>query len=405
MLKFNEAVGRVLIGDPKIADVVPLGDHTIYVLGKAAGTSSLTVLPPGENARPIAAMDLHVGFDVDSLERGLRDTMPGEDIHVSVQGDGLMLAGLVSSSAVAARAVELAEHYAPKNVINLLSVRAAEQVMLQVQVAEVKRSVLRQLGITNVNAQWVNNGALGPLPTLTTDPNALLNLGLQAFIGKNVSLNALLTALESKGYATVLAEPTLTALSGQTAVFFAGGEYPVPVPQIQGVGQTTITIDFKPYGVSVGFTPTVTGDTINLAVSPEVSALDPANSVNLQGYKIPGITTRRAKTTVELRNGQSFAIAGLIQRDFTDTLRGLPGAASLPVFGALFRSTSFENDESEVVIIVTAHLAQPTERKNLRLPTDNSEAPTGAQLSFTSAIDNPRPAAPAGSAPSQGPLK
>jgi pilus assembly protein CpaC len=166
-----------------------------------------------------------------------------------------------------------------------------------------------------------------------------------------------------------------------------------------------ITVDYKQYGVSVSFTPTVYGDAINLLVSPEVSALDKENSVVLQGFRIPGITTRRAKTTVELRNGESFAIAGLIRRDFSDSLRGVPGAASLPVFGALFRSTAYQNNETEVVIIVTAHLAAPTSRANLLLPTDTREAPSVGELLLSNTVDKPRAPVRTGSTPSQGPLQ
>ncbi|MDB5448760.1 MAG: pilus assembly protein CpaC, partial [Phenylobacterium sp.] len=289
-------------------------------------------------------------------------------------------------------------------VVNLMGVRGPEQVMLSVHVAEVQRSALRQLGITQIQGAWSDAGAIA-LPELILNPDALVNMGLSTMIGRNVTLQGLFNALETKGYASMLAEPTLTALSGETAVFFAGGEFPVPVPQLQGGGQALITIDYKQYGVSVGFTPTVYGDTINLLVSPEVSALDKENSVVLQGFRIPGITTRRAKTTVELKNGQSFAIAGLIRRDFSDSLRGIPGAASLPLFGALFRSTAYQNNETEVVIIVTAHLAKPTDRTNLLLPTDTREAPSVGELLLTNTVDKPRAPARAGSAPGQGPMQ
>lgn len=397
ILKFAQPIGRVMLGDPKVADVVPLGERTLYVLGKSAGASSLTVLPAGDGTRPIAAMDLHVGFDVDALKRGLTQVIPGEPITASLQGDAVVLSGLVSSSAVAARAQALAEHYAPDKVVNLMSVRGPEQVMLQVHVAEVQRSVARQLGLTQLQGGFNDAGTV-TLPQITLNPNAFANLGLSTMIGKNITLQGLFEALESKGYASVLAEPTLTALSGETAVFFAGGEFPVPVPQLGAPGQSQITVDYKQYGVSVGFTPTVYGDTINLVVAPEVSALDKSNSVTLQGFNIPGITTRRAKTTVEVRDGQSFAIAGLIRREFSDTLRGLPGAGSIPILGALFRSTAYQNNETEVVIIVTAHLAKPTDRRNLILPTDTRVAPSPGELFLTSTTDKPKP----GVAPAQG---
>ncbi|RAK52536.1 type II and III secretion system protein family protein [Phenylobacterium deserti] len=391
ILRFNQTVGRVMVSDPKVADVVPLSDKTIYVLAKAQGATSLLVMPSGETGRPIAAMDLRVGYDLEALNRAFTEIMPGEPVTVSSEGDGLVLSGTVSSSAVAARAAALAERYAPQKVLNLMSVRAAEQVMLSVHVAEVKRSVLKQLGVTNVTGAWSDTGVWDLAP-LVTNPDAVANILGAGEIGSNFTVQGLFEALERKGFASTLAEPKLTALSGETATFFAGGEFPVPVPQMQGVGQVLLTVEYKPYGVSVGFTPTVHGETINLLVSPEVSALDRDNSVQLQGFRVPGITTRRAKTTVELRNGQSFAIGGLIRREFSDSMRGLPGAASLPIFGALFRSTAYENNESEVVIIVTAHLAKPTDRKNLILPTDTAGAPSGAELLLTSTTDHPKTA-------------
>ncbi|WP_374471716.1 type II and III secretion system protein family protein [Phenylobacterium sp.] len=389
VLRFQRPIGRVMLGDPKVADVIPLGAHTLYVLGKAPGASSLTVFAAGDGARPAATMDLRVGFDVVGLTRALAGVLPGEAIDVRAEGDGLILSGDVSSSAAAARAVALAERYAPEKVVNLLAVRGPEQVMLSVHVAEVQRSALRQLGIQSLTGAWSDISPIA-LPGVDLDPGAVANLFGRAGIGENITLQALFTALESRGFASTLAEPTLIALSGETAVFFAGGEFPVPVPQLGGPGQTQITVEYKPYGVSVGFTPTVYGETINLLVSPEVSALDRENSVVLQGFRIPGITTRRAKTTVELRNGESFAIAGLIKRDFSDSLRGLPGASNLPVLGALFRSTSFQNNETEVVIIVTAHLAKPGTRRDFLLPTDTRQAPSAAEQLLTPNVDKPR---------------
>lgn len=387
ILKFNQPIGRVLLGDPKIGDVVPLSDRTLYVMGRAAGMTNLTVMR-GDSATPIATLDLRVGYDVDGLKRALSELMPGEPLEVSARGDGLVVTGLASSSVVAARAAALAEHYAPEKVVNLMSVRGAEQVMLSVHVAEVQRSALKQLGITSLQGFWDDTGGAFTLPPFTANPDAVLNLFGHTTLG-NFTVEGLFNALESKGYATTLAEPRLTALSGETAVFFAGGEIPVPVPQLASTGQSQITIDYKPYGVSVGFTPTVVGDTINLVVAPEVSALDRENAVVLQGFRVPALTTRRAKTTVELKNGQSFAIAGLIKKDFSDTLKGLPGIQNVPVLGALFRSTSFQNNETEVVIIVTVHLARPTTRQNLLLPTETSKAPAEAELFLLPNTDKP----------------
>ncbi|CAN7382368.1 pilus assembly protein N-terminal domain-containing protein [Phenylobacterium sp. LjRoot225] len=388
ILRFTRPIGQVMVGNPKVGDVIPLGDRTLYVLGKGQGATSLTVMPRGGGA-PLATLDLRVGYDVDNIRRAMRQVLPGETLDVASHGDGVVLTGVLASSAAAARAASIAEQYAPGHVVNLTSIRGAEQVMLSVRVAEVQRTALQQLGLNNINALWDKTGSLTfAAPILNTD--AVLNL-----IGRSTSgdwtFQTLFDALEKKGFASTLAEPNLVALSGETAVFFAGGEFPIPVPQAGVGGANTITIEYKQYGVSIGFTPTVFGDTINLAIAPEVSALDPANSIVLQGFRIPGITTRRAKTTVELRNGQSFAIAGLIRREFSDNMRGLPGASRMPVFGALFRSTGYQNNETEVVIIVTAHLAKPTDGRNLLAPTDVTQGPSGASLYLSGSTDRPVP--------------
>jgi pilus assembly protein CpaC len=405
ILRFAQPIGRVMVGNPKVADVIPLGERTLYVLGKTTGPSSLTVMARAGGV-PLATMDVRVGFDVANIGRSIHEVMPGEPVEATARGEGVVLTGALSSSAAAARAAAIAEQYAPGHVVNLTTIRTAEQVMLSVRVAEVSRTAMQQLGLNNFSALWDTTGALTLAPPVLNQ-DAVANL-----IGKATSgdwtFQALFDALEQRGFASTLAEPNLVALSGETAVFFAGGEYPIPVPQT-GLSSNTITIEYKQYGVSVGFTPTVVGDTINLAVAPEVSALDPANSVVLQGFKIPALTTRRAKTTVELRNGQSFAIAGLLRREFTDGMKGIPGAQRAPVLGALFRSTSYQNNETEVVIIVTAHLAKPTTRQNLLAPTDLRQAPGEAELYTSGQLDKPlapppsRPAASVAQPPAAEP--
>jgi pilus assembly protein CpaC len=402
ILRFNRPVGQVMVGNAKVGDVIPLGERTLYVIGKSPGPTSLTVMPRGGGA-PLATLDVRVGYDVDNIRRATHEIMPNEALAVSARGDGIVLTGALSSSAAVAQAASIAEQYAPGHVVNLTTVRAAEQVMLSVRVAEVQRSALQQLGLKNFDALWDTTGAIKLLPPVT-DPAAVANLIGRTMAGKNWTFQALFDALETHGFSSTLAEPNLVALSGQTAVFFAGGEFPVPIPQT-GLNSNTITIEYKQYGVSIGFTPTVVGDTINLVVAPEVSALDQANAVVLQGFRIPALTTRRAKTTVELRNGQSFAIAGLISRDFTDNLNGIPGIQRTPLFGALFRSTAYQNNESEVVIIVTAHLARPTHPDNLIAPTDVRMGPSEPELYVTGATDVPIvPGKPQASLPAPQPL-
>jgi pilus assembly protein CpaC len=204
------------------------------------------------------------------------------------------------------------------------------------------------------------------------------------------TIDLLFDALEEKGVVKTLAEPNLIALSGDTASFLAGGEFPVPVAQNTDEGQSTITIEFKEFGVALAFTPTVLDDgLINVIVSPEVSRIDPTNAVIIQGFEIPGLTTRRATTTVELRDGQSFAIAGLIQSDFQDTVRQFPLLGDVPVLGALTRSSDFQNQQTELVIIVTPHLVQPAPGGSLVTPADNFVPPSDSDIWLFGRIESP----------------
>jgi pilus assembly protein CpaC len=392
ILRFDEPVGRVFLGDASIADVIPLTDRSLYLLGKKAGSSSLTIMRRGERATPMATYSIQVGIDTIGLKRTLHDIMPGEDIDVRLAGDGAVLSGAVSSSEAAARAMSIAARFAGDKVVNSMTIRQAEQVMLEVRVSEVQRNQLSAMGLST-NVLWQNSGDSAQLLSGIVNPDAFALLS-GAGVSGNYTISAVLDALEQRGAVTTLARPTLVALSGQTANFFAGGEFPIPVASTDAGNLRQVTIEFKQFGVAVAFTPTVIGDTINLHVAPEVSALDRNNAIRLFGTEIPALTTRRAQTTVELRDGQSFAIAGLIRRDFTDNIDGIPGASRMPVLGALFRSTRFERQESEVVMIVTAHRAHPTTLDQLTTPTDLFNAPSQFQLFWGGQIEGSAPQHP-----------
>jgi pilus assembly protein CpaC len=378
ILRFDRPVGRVYLGNSEVADVIALSDRSIYVLGKHAGSSSLTIMERGQRSTPMATYTVHVGVDAIGLRRTLHEVMPSEEIEVRLAGDGLVLSGAASSSAAAQRATSIAERFAAERVVNSMTIAAAEQVMLEVRVAEVQRNELTAMGLST-NVLWASGANAASLLSGIVNPDAFALLSGIGVTG-DYTISAVLDALERRGVVTTLAQPTLVALSGETANFFAGGEFPIPVAASGDSNDRRITIEFKQFGVAVAFTPTVVGDTINLAVAPEVSALDRNNSIRLFGTEIPALTTRRAQTTVELRSGQSFAIAGLIRRDFTDNASGIPGVSRMPVLGALFRSTRFERQESEVVIIVTARRAEPTTMDELSLPTDLFSAPSQFQL-------------------------
>ncbi|WP_426265771.1 type II and III secretion system protein family protein [Sphingomonas sp. LHG3443-2] len=394
VLRTDRPFAKALIGNPEIADVLPLTSSSLYVLGKKAGTTSLTLYD--RNNSLIAVMDVAVGPDVLGLRRQLAELVPESQIGARLSNESIVLEGIVPSGPAADRAVQLASTYAPGKVVNLLSVGSSQQVMLEVRFSEVKRSALQQIGIgTFVGSDAgklqgaIGGGAglvgAGP-PTLgaITDSFGIISRTFRAF-GSNFNLT--LDALERKGAITTLAEPTLIALSGETANFLAGGEFPIPTVQGNGGGGTdsnsgrAITVEFKPFGVSLAFTPTVLADgVINLVVAPEVSSIDPSASVIINGLRVPGLQTRRAKSVVELRDGESFAMAGLIRKDFQDTIRQVPLLGSLPIIGTLFRSTGFQREETELVIIVTPRLVRPVRPDQLRAPTDRVQPPAPADL-------------------------
>ena len=253
----------------------------------------------------------------------------------------------------------------------------------------------------------ITDPVTGATSTTTSPGNGILALGAitssfgiftRAFRALGTNLNATLDALETKGVVTTLAEPTLVALSGETASFLAGGEFPIPVSQGNSGGSngggSNITVEFKPFGVSLAFTPTVLADgVINLVVAPEVSSIDPSASIVVNGLRIPGLQTRRAKTVVELRDGESFAMAGLLRKDFQDTVRQLPGLGSIPIIGTLFRSTGFQHEETELVIIVTPRLVRPVRAGTLKVPTDRVKPPNEADLLLLGRTDTGVPPA------------
>lgn len=406
VLRSDRPYAKALIGNPDIADVLPLTSQSLYVLGKKAGTTSLTLYDKGN--RLIAVVDVVVGPDVISLRRQFADSLKGSDISSRISNDSIILEGIVPNAVEADRAVQIAETYAPGKVVNLLSIGSSQQVMLEVRFAEVKRSALKQIGVSWFGSSCstppcqlggaIGNGAgisgNGP-PTLDAIAGsfAVISRTFRAF-GEN--FNVTLDALERKGVITTLAEPTLVALSGETASFLAGGEFPIPVIQSgNGGGSNSITVEFKPFGISLAFTPTVLADgVINMVVQPEVSAIDPSASVSIGNQTIPGLSTRRAKTVLELRDGESFAMAGLIRKDFSSTIRQVPLLGSLPIIGTLFRSNGFQNDQTELVIIVTPRLVRPVRAGSLKAPTDRVGPPNEADLFLNGRTDTGVPPAP-----------
>ena len=409
----DRPIARAMIGNDEIADIFPISDRSVYVLGKELGTTSLTLYGSGNQV--LAVMDISVGPDVLALREQIGALMPNESIDARISNQSIVLSGMVSSAGSADRVVQLARAYAGDDVVNLMTLGSSQQVMLEVRFAEVSRSIGEELGVGAFTSS--NGGAFssatgtgaGFVPNPDTGFGQLERSAITGSFGvfrrifsdvAGLRIDAVLDTLEQRGLSKTLAEPTLVSLSGQRASFLAGGEFPIPVVQNGGGGGSTggassISVEFKSFGVSLGFTPTVLGDsTINLLVEPEVSAIDPTASITLNGIQIPGLQTRRASTVIELRDGESFAIAGLIQEDFKTTVEQIPLLGSIPIIGTLFRSTRFQKGETELLIVVTPRLVQPIRPDQVRLPTDRVKDPNAVETMLTGEAYRPVELAP-----------
>ena len=345
-------VGEIVIAEPEVAQLVATTDRSFYVRGKAVGSTNVLVYNPQRHL--VEVIDVRVGVDTGSLQADLAAALPGEKIAARNVADGVLLTGEVSTSGVAARAIAIAERYAPKAVTSNLIARASEQVMLEVRVIEAGRTALRDVGI-DTRIQNISGFFFASAPGLAGVEGPQGIAGVSTNIG-TTSIDVTLQALEQKGVIRTLARPNVVALSGEEATFLAGGEFPFPV----AVDKDTLGVEFRPFGVNLKFTPVVQeGGLIRLKVAPEVSQLDPRQGLRVGGVEIPGLSTRRASTTVELRDGESFAIAGMFQQDYTNAVRQLPWIGDVPVIGALFRSARWRRQETELVIIVTPRLTAP----------------------------------------------
>ena len=388
----DRAISRAMVGNAEIADVLPISDRSIYVLGKAPGTTSLTLYDRSNQV--IAVMDVTVGPDVDGIRSELAALLPGEDVTARLSAGSVILSGFVSDAGAASRASRIAEAFAGDKVVNLLSVGGSQQVMLEVRFAEVNRTVGSQFGVRSSGIS--NDGDFGFAIGGASAPSSAFGVIGTLFNLGDVNIEAYLDTLEGKGMAKTLAEPTLVALSGEPASFLAGGEFPIPVAGGAGGNADAITVTFKTFGVSLAFTPTVLGNNvINLLVEPEVSSLDPSASVTVNDISVPGLQTRRASTTLELRDGESFAIAGLLREDMTTTVSQMPLLGSIPILGSLFRSTEYQKGQTELLIVVTPRLVKPIRPGYVNLPTDRVEDPDPLDVHLVGDDYQPVPLAPA----------
>lgn len=399
IVKLQKPVRRVSVGNSDIADILIFRSNQIYIQGKKLGSTNVLLWDNRDNL--VAGLNVVVGHDLNTLKAKLHQLMPDENIEVYSSQGSLVLSGEVSSAARLDTALQLARSFAAgkdEGVVNLMGVGGSQQVMLKVTVAEVSRTLLRKLGfkfnaLHTGDSNWIFGGVRGgaSVPGLELDAGVpsfevnpvtpvIDNTGLFAsFLSENFLFNATLEASKENGSTKILAEPTLTTLTGQEARFLSGGEFPIPVPQ----GNNGITIEFKEFGIGLKFLPVVLDSgRINLRINVSVSELISTSSVLLQSddttsqFFVPALSTRSAYSTVELGDGQTIGIAGLISENTRDLVNKFPGLGDVPVLGHLFRSQEFEKGETELVIMVTPQLAQAVSRNSVRLPTDSYVEPS-----------------------------
>jgi pilus assembly protein CpaC len=373
----------LVVGDPEIADVMPLTDRSLYVLGKKIGTTNVSVYDAGKQL--VGVIEVEVGYNTARLAADVERLAPTAGARVSSANGRTILSGTAADGVAAAKAIDLARQYGPE-VLNDLTVRSPQQVMLEVRFVEASRNAGKELGV-NWRVVGKNFGSattaaynvaaatgLGTLPSGNPPFGTLIGRVLSS----GVDADVIVQALEERGLARRLAEPNLITMSGERANFLAGGEFPIPV---QG-DNNSITVDYKKFGVSLAFTPTVLANgVINLRIEPEVSQLDYTNTVRTATVAVPAIIVRRASTVVELRDGQSFAIAGLLQSVTQQTQEQLPWLADVPIIGALFRSAAFERKETDLAIIVTPRLVKPAKPgQRLKTPLDGTASGNDADL-------------------------
>jgi pilus assembly protein CpaC len=393
LLILTEPIGRVSVADPRVADLKVITPVQLLLTSKGVGTTDLTLWNKRDEPLVLA---LQVTRNLDRLKSQLAELFPEEKITVSAAGDLVVLSGEVSDVRIPERAAEVAQLHAEK-VANLIKVTGNQQVQLEVKFAEVSRAGLRNLGINffhqDPGGRFVSGitnpgqaldgfvGVPGTGGALTPPVQGPPGAGFSIFFSglPNFPFSAVLNILEQSGLAKMLAEPTLVALSGQEAKFLVGGEFPIPMSSSLGA----ISVLWKKFGIILNFTPTVIADgALHLKLSTEVSDIDPSRSVTIGGISIPGLTSRQSETTVRMADGQSFAIAGLLSDKIQSTVSKVPLLGDIPILGMLFRSVSYQRNETELLVVVTAHLAKPVAPHDApHLPTDNElNDPSDVQL-------------------------
>jgi pilus assembly protein CpaC len=398
VLDLPRDIKDVLVANPKVANAVVHSAQRAYVIGAEVGQTNIVFFD--SEGQQIAAYDIAVTRDLNGVRAALKSMVPGGTVQIEGVGDGVVLTGTVSSPIEAQQAGDLATRLVggAEKVVNSIVVRGRDQVMLKVTVAEVSRSIIKQMGIdlsaklnygnsvvtfNNANPFTANNTPLVP------------GNGVAGSFGTNPSVQATLRAMESAGVVRTLAEPNLTAISGESATFIAGGEFPVPAgytcqptTSTSTVQQCQLSVAYKKFGISLNFTPVVlTEGRISLRVMTEVSEISQENAVNLNGVTIPSIKTRRAETTLELPSGGSMAMAGLIQEQTKQAVNGMPGVDQLPVLGQLFRSQDFVNNQTELMVLVTPYVVRAVAQKELSRPDDGFAPASDSQSALLARIN------------------
>ncbi len=413
LVNVSTDMGEVIVANPDVADVYVHGKRKISIIGKALGRTSVRVFD--ESHEVIKSIDVTVGYDLPAIRQALKELLPYEMINVKMVNTNIALTGEVSGASSATQAVDIVKEYVEPSygptakaasakedtrILNLLTIATGQQVMLRVRVGEIKRSALKNLG---VNLQAIKNGGdtvfslatgsgvgaftsgsglgFGEYNSTSANLRGMASGTYQNNAGNGVS--SMLEALERDGLFKVLAEPNLVAMSGEEAKFLAGGEFPVPVAQ----DTNRISVEYKPFGVSVNFRPSVLAENrIRIMVEPEVSEITSEGAIKISGFDIPALKTRRAKTTLELAPGESFMIAGLLLDQMESTIDQIPGLSEVPILSALFRSTAYKRQETELVLAVTPYLVDPMLSSDVKLPTDEFKPASVMETFFYGAL-------------------
>ena len=387
VIKLPAEARDVLVGNPEIVDAVVRTKNTAYLFARAVGQTNIFFFDGA--GQQILALDLEVAQDMAALQKLIQRTIPGTHITVDTINDSVVLGGVAATPGEAKLAMDLAIKYAgdEKKVLSTINVTGKEQVMLRVRVTEIQRDVLKQFGIDTSAAFSVGSFAsrLVGINPFTANPIGLLSPGSGDAVTYNdgsTDLDATIRAMERDGILRTLAEPTLTAISGESAKFLAGGQFPVPgsANRDPDTGIVRVGVEFKDFGVGLGFTPVVISEgRISLKISTEVSELSTENALTIEGTTIPSLKLRRAETTVELPSGGSMVLAGLIKDTAKQQINGTPGLKNLPILGSLFRSRDFLSNQTELAIIVTPFIVDPVNDKQLASPIDGYNDATDRQ--------------------------